>query len=149
MHNINTHQVWKCWNSLVTWRQPMACRRRSCVPRLVLAMPSLCARPPRCVQCQSVVLSWCIHCVLSLYSHCTLIVLPLYSHCTLIVLSSSPLQVSRDVFEAAQGRLKVVGRAGVGVDNVDLAAATEVCGGCMCFYCVVHVFLLCFYCAWC
>lgn len=37
-------------------------------------------------------------------------------------------QVSRDVFEAAQGRLKVVGRAGVGVDNVDLAAATEVRG---------------------
>jgi len=29
------------------------------------------------------------------------------------------------VFEASKGRLKVVGRAGVGVDNVDLAAATE------------------------
>jgi phosphoglycerate dehydrogenase-like enzyme len=34
-------------------------------------------------------------------------------------------QVTRQVFEAAKGRLKVVGRAGVGVDNVDLAAATE------------------------
>lgn len=29
------------------------------------------------------------------------------------------------MFEASKGRLKVVGRAGVGVDNVDLAAATE------------------------
>lgn len=36
------------------------------------------------------------------------------------------LQVTRQVFEASKGRLKVVGRAGVGVDNVDLAAATEV-----------------------
>ena len=34
-------------------------------------------------------------------------------------------QVTRAVIEAAKGRLKVVGRAGVGVDNVDLAAATE------------------------
>jgi D-3-phosphoglycerate dehydrogenase len=34
--------------------------------------------------------------------------------------------VTRQVFEASKGRLKVVGRAGVGVDNVDLAAATEV-----------------------
>lgn len=38
------------------------------------------------------------------------------------------LQVTRQVFEASKGRLKVVGRAGVGVDNVDLAAATEVRG---------------------
>ena len=30
------------------------------------------------------------------------------------------------MFEASGGRLKVVGRAGVGVDNVDLTAATEV-----------------------
>jgi hypothetical protein len=30
------------------------------------------------------------------------------------------------VFEASKGRLKVVGRAGVGIDNVDLTAATEV-----------------------
>lgn len=36
------------------------------------------------------------------------------------------VQVTREVFEAAKGRLKVVGRAGVGVDNVDLTAATEV-----------------------
>ncbi len=35
-------------------------------------------------------------------------------------------QVTRAVFEASRGRLQVVGRAGVGVDNVDLAAATEV-----------------------
>jgi D-3-phosphoglycerate dehydrogenase len=34
-------------------------------------------------------------------------------------------QVTRDVIEASKGRLKVVGRAGVGIDNVDLAAATE------------------------
>lgn len=33
--------------------------------------------------------------------------------------------MSRKVFEAAKGRLKVVGRAGVGIDNVDLQAATE------------------------
>lgn len=36
------------------------------------------------------------------------------------------LQVTKEVFAAAKGRLKVVGRAGVGVDNVDLQAATEV-----------------------
>ena len=36
------------------------------------------------------------------------------------------VQVTKEVFEAAKGRLKVVGRAGVGVDNVDLQAATEV-----------------------
>ena len=35
--------------------------------------------------------------------------------------------MTKDVFEAAAGRLKVVGRAGVGVDNVDLSSATEVC----------------------
>eukprot|EP00882_Tetradesmus_deserticola_P003397 GHRQ01003593.1.p1 GENE.GHRQ01003593.1~~GHRQ01003593.1.p1 ORF type:complete len:538 (+),score=268.66 GHRQ01003593.1:261-1874(+) len=37
----------------------------------------------------------------------------------------SATKVTRQVFEAAKGKLKVVGRAGVGVDNVDLAAATE------------------------
>eukprot|EP00884_Botryococcus_braunii_P004547 jgi/Botrbrau1/14093/Bobra.182_3s0039.1 len=37
----------------------------------------------------------------------------------------SATKVTRDVFEAANGGLKVVGRAGVGVDNVDLDAATE------------------------
>jgi D-isomer specific 2-hydroxyacid dehydrogenase, catalytic domain len=40
--------------------------------------------------------------------------------------STSDTQVTREIFEAAGGRLKVVGRAGVGVDNVDLTAATEV-----------------------
>eukprot|EP00803_Ostreobium_quekettii_P010135 evm.model.scf_531.9 EVM.evm.TU.scf_531.9 scf_531:60082-66578(-) len=41
------------------------------------------------------------------------------------IIIRSGTQVTREVFEAANGRLKVVGRAGVGVDNVDLAAATE------------------------
>ena len=41
----------------------------------------------------------------------------------------SATKVTRAVFEASNGRLKVVGRAGVGVDNVDLTAATEVRGG--------------------
>lgn len=40
--------------------------------------------------------------------------------------SSVWVQVTREVFEASKGRLKVVGRAGVGIDNVDLQAATEV-----------------------
>ena len=35
-------------------------------------------------------------------------------------------KVKREIFEASGGRLKVVGRAGLGTDNVDLAAATEV-----------------------
>ncbi|XP_042453716.1 D-3-phosphoglycerate dehydrogenase 1, chloroplastic-like [Zingiber officinale] len=37
----------------------------------------------------------------------------------------SGTKVGRDVFESSGGRLRVVGRAGVGIDNVDLAAATE------------------------
>jgi D-3-phosphoglycerate dehydrogenase len=37
----------------------------------------------------------------------------------------SATQVTADVFKASGGRLKVVGRAGVGVDNVDLGAATQ------------------------
>ncbi|GFZ04384.1 D-3-phosphoglycerate dehydrogenase [Actinidia rufa] len=37
----------------------------------------------------------------------------------------SGTKVTRQVFEAAKGQLKVVGRAGVGIDNVDLQAATE------------------------
>lgn len=41
----------------------------------------------------------------------------------------SGTKVDREVFEAAGGRLKVVGRAGVGIDNVDLAAASET--GCL------------------
>jgi D-3-phosphoglycerate dehydrogenase / 2-oxoglutarate reductase len=36
-----------------------------------------------------------------------------------------PWQVNRAVFESSAGRLRVVGRAGVGIDNVDLTAATE------------------------
>lgn len=41
----------------------------------------------------------------------------------------SGTKVTREVFEASNGRLRVVGRAGVGIDNVDLQAATEV--GCL------------------
>ncbi|KAI8110031.1 hypothetical protein M9435_001711 [Picochlorum sp. BPE23] len=41
----------------------------------------------------------------------------------------SGTKVDREVFEASGGRLKVVGRAGVGIDNVDLAAASET--GCL------------------
>lgn len=37
----------------------------------------------------------------------------------------SGTKVDRAVFESAGGKLKVVGRAGVGIDNVDLAAASE------------------------
>lgn len=36
----------------------------------------------------------------------------------------SSTKVTRQVLEAAKGRLKVVGRAGIGVDNVDVPAAT-------------------------
>jgi D-3-phosphoglycerate dehydrogenase len=41
----------------------------------------------------------------------------------------SGTKVTREVLEAGRGRLRVVGRAGVGIDNVDLQAATEV--GCL------------------
>ncbi|XP_010541241.1 PREDICTED: D-3-phosphoglycerate dehydrogenase 2, chloroplastic [Tarenaya hassleriana] len=41
------------------------------------------------------------------------------------VIVRSGTKVTREVFEAGRGRLKVVGRAGVGIDNVDLQAATE------------------------
>ncbi|KAK7270600.1 hypothetical protein RJT34_25892 [Clitoria ternatea] len=37
----------------------------------------------------------------------------------------SGTKVTREVFEAGKGKLKVVGRAGVGIDNVDLQSATE------------------------
>lgn len=37
----------------------------------------------------------------------------------------SATKVTAEVFEAAAGRLKIVGRAGVGVDNIDVAAATR------------------------
>ncbi|KAE9611722.1 hypothetical protein Lal_00011606 [Lupinus albus] len=46
------------------------------------------------------------------------------SLCDALIVRSGT-KVSRDVFESSEGRLKVVGRAGVGIDNVDLAAATE------------------------
>jgi len=41
----------------------------------------------------------------------------------------SGTQVTKEVFAASQGRLRVVGRAGVGIDNVDVHAATE--NGCV------------------
>lgn len=46
------------------------------------------------------------------------------SSCDALIVRSGT-KVNREVFEAAKGRLKVVGRAGVGIDNVDLQAATE------------------------
>nr|XP_043621259.1 D-3-phosphoglycerate dehydrogenase 3, chloroplastic-like [Erigeron canadensis] len=46
------------------------------------------------------------------------------SLCDALVVRSGT-KVTREVFESSLGRLKVVGRAGVGIDNVDLAAATE------------------------
>jgi len=50
------------------------------------------------------------------------------SSCDALIVRSGT-KVTREVFKAANGRLKVVGRAGVGIDNVDLQAATEV--GCL------------------
>ncbi|WOK92665.1 hypothetical protein Cni_G01356 [Canna indica] len=50
------------------------------------------------------------------------------SLCDALVVRSGT-KVTREVFEASKGRLKVVGRAGVGIDNVDLHAATE--SGCL------------------
>ncbi|KAL0002806.1 hypothetical protein SO802_016587 [Lithocarpus litseifolius] len=46
------------------------------------------------------------------------------SLCDAIIVRSGT-KVSREVFESSAGRLKVVGRAGVGIDNVDLAAAID------------------------
>lgn len=46
------------------------------------------------------------------------------SLCDALVVRSGT-KVTREIFESSGGRLKVVGRAGVGIDNVDLAAATE------------------------
>ncbi|KAG0482534.1 hypothetical protein HPP92_010618 [Vanilla planifolia] len=46
------------------------------------------------------------------------------SLCDALIVRSGT-KVSREVFESSGGRLRVVGRAGVGIDNVDLAAATE------------------------
>ncbi|KAG0605266.1 hypothetical protein M758_9G044400 [Ceratodon purpureus] len=50
------------------------------------------------------------------------------SQCDALIVRSGT-KVTKEVFEASKGRLKVVGRAGVGIDNVDLQAATEV--GCL------------------
>ncbi|KAL6317311.1 hypothetical protein AAG906_030064 [Vitis piasezkii] len=46
------------------------------------------------------------------------------SLCDALIVRSGT-KVTREVFESAGRRLKVVGRAGVGIDNVDLSAATE------------------------
>ncbi|XP_072980624.1 D-3-phosphoglycerate dehydrogenase 3, chloroplastic-like [Typha angustifolia] len=46
------------------------------------------------------------------------------SLCDALIVRSGT-KVVREVFESSGGRLRVVGRAGVGIDNVDLAAATE------------------------
>ncbi|XP_051144756.1 D-3-phosphoglycerate dehydrogenase 1, chloroplastic-like [Andrographis paniculata] len=46
------------------------------------------------------------------------------SLCDALIVRSGT-KVNREVFQSSTGRLKVVGRAGVGIDNVDLAAATE------------------------
>ncbi|KAE8692672.1 D-3-phosphoglycerate dehydrogenase 1 [Hibiscus syriacus] len=46
------------------------------------------------------------------------------AHCDALIVRSAT-KVNRTVFESSGGRLKVIGRAGVGIDNVDLAAATE------------------------
>ncbi|XP_058728734.1 D-3-phosphoglycerate dehydrogenase 2, chloroplastic-like [Vicia villosa] len=46
------------------------------------------------------------------------------SICDALIVRSGT-KVTRKVFEAGKGKLKVVGRAGVGIDNVDLQAATE------------------------
>ncbi|KAL5559090.1 hypothetical protein UlMin_035301 [Ulmus minor] len=46
------------------------------------------------------------------------------SLCDALIVRSGT-KVTREVFESSGGRLKVVGRAGVGIDNVDLSAATE------------------------
>ncbi|KAL2321455.1 hypothetical protein Fmac_025834 [Flemingia macrophylla] len=50
------------------------------------------------------------------------------SCCDALIVRSGT-KVTREVLGAAKGRLKVVGRAGVGIDNVDLQAATEL--GCL------------------
>ncbi|KAK4599314.1 hypothetical protein RGQ29_009400 [Quercus rubra] len=46
------------------------------------------------------------------------------SLCDALIVRSGT-KVTREVFEFSGGRLKVVGRAGVGIDNVDVSAATE------------------------
>ncbi|KAF3956545.1 hypothetical protein CMV_018336 [Castanea mollissima] len=46
------------------------------------------------------------------------------SLCDALIVRSGT-KVTRELFESSGGRLKVVGRAGVGIDNVDISAATE------------------------
>eukprot|EP00252_Welwitschia_mirabilis_P021308 TRINITY_DN5430_c0_g1_i1.p1 TRINITY_DN5430_c0_g1~~TRINITY_DN5430_c0_g1_i1.p1 ORF type:complete len:626 (+),score=130.23 TRINITY_DN5430_c0_g1_i1:405-2282(+) len=46
------------------------------------------------------------------------------SLCDALIVRSGT-KVTREVFESSRGRLRVVGRAGVGIDNVDLQSATE------------------------
>ncbi|VDM46602.1 unnamed protein product [Toxocara canis] len=41
------------------------------------------------------------------------------------VIVRSATKITREVIEAVSGKLKLIGRAGTGVDNIDLVAATE------------------------
>jgi len=50
------------------------------------------------------------------------------SLCDALIVRSGT-QVTKEVFAASKGRLRVVGRAGVGIDNVDIPAATQ--NGCV------------------
>ena len=50
------------------------------------------------------------------------------SLCDALIVRSGT-QVTKEVFAASKGRLRVVGRAGVGIDNVDIHAATQ--NGCV------------------
>lgn len=45
-------------------------------------------------------------------------------HCDAMIISSGT-KLSKELFECSEGRLRVVGIAGVGIDNVDLTAANE------------------------
>ncbi|MFH4980915.1 hypothetical protein AB6A40_007624, partial [Gnathostoma spinigerum] len=41
------------------------------------------------------------------------------------VIVRSATKITRDLIEASSGKLKLIGRAGTGVDNIDVDAATE------------------------
>ena len=57
--------------------------------------------------------------------HSKLLLLTLVEFDALVVRSAT--KVTREVIEAgAKGKLKIVGRAGVGYDNIDVAAASEI-----------------------
>lgn len=58
-----------------------------------------------------------------------LVVLVALSKCAHTCRVACYQQVTRRIFEASGGRLKVVGKGGVGIENIDLAAATEVRSG--------------------